>query len=172
MNGTDFSSRNLRRVVEVWFDDYKAMFYKQDPNRLNIDYGDISAQKALRKKLNCKSFKYYLENIAPHITYRYPVEKRPDFASGAIQSKANEGFCLDGSDSWNPLDLKRCVGSLENPEPYQDFMLTWHRMIKFNDSNDVCLTNVEMTNCYYLQGSQLYRYLPVAILMEKHYSSL
>jgi hypothetical protein len=55
---------NFRRVAEVWMDDYKEWLYERRPELKEVkDYGDISDRIAIRKRLKCRSFKWYIQNV-------------------------------------------------------------------------------------------------------------
>jgi len=52
--------RNNRRVLEVWMDDYKEIYYINNPKARRVEYGDVSKRLELRKKLGCESFDWYV----------------------------------------------------------------------------------------------------------------
>ncbi|CAO2603671.1 Inactive polypeptide N-acetylgalactosaminyltransferase-like protein 5, partial [Lemmus lemmus] len=60
-------SWNLLRVVHVWLDEYKDNFFLQRPSLKYASYGNISERVELRKRLGCKSFQWYLDNIFPEL---------------------------------------------------------------------------------------------------------
>lgn len=77
--------RNLARVAEVWLDEYKELFYGHGYHHLldksGIDIGNLTVQVQLRKKLKCKSFKWYLDNVFPDM--KAPLVK----AEGLVRSR-------------------------------------------------------------------------------------
>lgn len=85
---------NYKRVIETWFDDkYKEFFYTREPLARFLDMGDISEQLALKERLKCKSFDWFMQNIASDVFERFP-ELPPNLHWGELRSGAYSK-CLD-----------------------------------------------------------------------------
>ncbi|XP_046349821.1 polypeptide N-acetylgalactosaminyltransferase 5-like isoform X1 [Haliotis rufescens] len=86
--GVNVVKKNSVRLAEVWMDEYKNYYYE----RFNFDlgdFGDVTERRALRKRLNCKSFDWFVKNIYPDLFV--PGEA---VASGEVRSKAKP-MCID-----------------------------------------------------------------------------
>ncbi|KAJ3657543.1 hypothetical protein Zmor_009337 [Zophobas morio] len=85
---------NYKRVIETWFDDkYKEYFYTREPMARFLDMGDITEQLALKQRLNCKNFDWFMENVAYDVLDKYP-ELPPNIHFGELRSVAVTK-CLD-----------------------------------------------------------------------------
>jgi polypeptide N-acetylgalactosaminyltransferase len=134
--GNDFLSKNYKRVAEVWMDEYKEFLYGKNPRLRNVDPGDLTEQFAVRERLKCKSFDWFIKEIAPDLMEKYPPVPPPDFASGAIQSEADPGYCVDTLNKQN-IGLYSCADDKINPHTTQNFALSWQRDIRMRH-NEQC----------------------------------
>ncbi|CAJ0586067.1 unnamed protein product, partial [Mesorhabditis spiculigera] len=103
--------KNTRRAAEVWLDDYKQLYLKQVPSARYVKYGDITARLALREKLQCKSFDWYLKEV-------YPELKVPNRNNGQLYFLKNQGQCLDAMSKpiGEPIGVYACHGTGGNQE--------------------------------------------------------
>ncbi|CAB1330443.1 unnamed protein product, partial [Coregonus sp. 'balchen'] len=62
------SSENTRRAAEVWMDEFKQYYYLARPSAQGKAFGSIADRLTLRRKLSCKSFRWYMENVYPELS--------------------------------------------------------------------------------------------------------
>ncbi|KAM9344256.1 polypeptide N-acetylgalactosaminyltransferase 5 [Pholidichthys leucotaenia] len=113
--------RNLARVAEVWLDEYKDLFYGHGYHHLLdkkvIDIGNLTEQIELRKRLKCKSFKWYLDNVFPDMVAPLVKAEGLVFNRGLRKCLALE----KGSLAFDTCDLSK---------QSQHFNYTWLRTIQ------------------------------------------
>lgn len=71
-------------MVETWFDDkHKEFFYTREPLAQLLDHGDISEQLEFKRRKRCKSFQWYMENVAYDVFDKFP-ELPPNIHWGEV----------------------------------------------------------------------------------------
>jgi polypeptide N-acetylgalactosaminyltransferase len=65
-------------------DEYKEHLYKRRPHWKSADAGDLTAQFEIRDRLKCKSFKWFMTEIAFDLPKFYPPVEPPSFAEGEV----------------------------------------------------------------------------------------
>uniref|UniRef100_A0A7N8Y6N3 Polypeptide N-acetylgalactosaminyltransferase n=1 Tax=Mastacembelus armatus TaxID=205130 RepID=A0A7N8Y6N3_9TELE len=118
--------KNTRRAAEVWMDEYKQYYYSARPSAQGKAFGSIAERLTLRRKLNCKPFRWYMENVYPEL--RVPEQE-------AVSSVLKQGgLCLEtrGTDS---LGLSECRGIGANRPQSQ----RWELIEPLIRQQDLCL---------------------------------
>lgn len=114
-------------------DDYKEFIY--DRNRKlydQINVGDLSKQKAIRDKLKCKPFMWYIENVAYDLIEHYPLNEPAHKAYGAIRSFAEPDICIDSlfHNLGEEIGMYECDDDMKQPSSSQFWAFTWYRDIR------------------------------------------
>ncbi|KAK6100888.1 Glycosyl transferase 2 family protein [Brugia pahangi] len=158
-SGVNVLKRNSVRLAEVWMDEYKKYYYERINNNLG-DFGDVSSRKALRKKLQCKSFKWYLDNVYPELFVpgdaigKGEIRNKGEVAGDVVQ------HCLDsevGEDIQKVVIAYPCHKSGGN----QYWMLSKDGEIRRDESCiDYAGADVMVYPCHGMKGNQEWKYLP------------
>ncbi|XP_023680315.1 polypeptide N-acetylgalactosaminyltransferase 18-like isoform X3 [Paramormyrops kingsleyae] len=152
--------RNALRVAEVWMDDFKSHVYMawnipQEDSGINI--GDVSERKALRKRLQCRTFQWYLENVYPEMrVYTSTV------AYGVLQNSLRSDLCLDqGPDTDNIPILYVCHGMTPQNVYYTSSQQLHMGVLSptIDDDDNKCLVDVNgkprLLECGYARARRM-----------------
>nr|CDJ80768.1 Glycosyl transferase and Ricin B lectin domain containing protein [Haemonchus contortus] len=162
----DFISRNYKRVAEVWMDEYKYNLYKHRAGVGAVDTGDISRQKAVRERLKCKSFDWFMKEVAFDQDKYYPVVEPEPSASGELRNKG-AGMCVDTQFKManQRFGLRKCMSDKPEMGGEQNIRLTrWHdirpfgRSVCFDASTSEDKAPVVLFDCHSMKGNQLFKY--------------
>jgi len=62
---------NVWRTAAVWLDQYVQVFnLHMSPKEQNFECGDVTERKEMRRKMGCKSFDWFIENVYPELQVR------------------------------------------------------------------------------------------------------
>lgn len=125
--------KNTRRTAEVWMDEYKRFYYAARPMARSVNYGNVQSRKDLRKKLQCKPFKWFLETVYPELQ----VPESQDVSFGELKQGRK---CLDtlGSLAGGSVGMYDCHGQAGN----QEWALTKKNTVRHLD---LCLSVPDAT---------------------------
>ncbi|KAM9333779.1 polypeptide N-acetylgalactosaminyltransferase 10-like [Pholidichthys leucotaenia] len=163
-------ARNLKRVAEVWMDEYAEYMYQRRPEYRHLSAGDMTMQKDLRTRLNCKNFKWFMSEVAWDLPKHYPPVEPPAAAWGEIRNVASS-MCMETKHfvSGSPIRLETCVKSRVDVSwgHGQVFTFGWREDIRVGDpmhTKKVCFdaishnSPVTLYDCHGMKGNQLWRY--------------
>eukprot|EP00730_Choanoeca_flexa_P005019 TRINITY_DN11865_c1_g3_i4.p1 TRINITY_DN11865_c1_g3~~TRINITY_DN11865_c1_g3_i4.p1 ORF type:complete len:308 (+),score=77.59 TRINITY_DN11865_c1_g3_i4:78-1001(+) len=133
-------TKNKLRTLTLWMDEFGWLAQEHLGNP-KIDMGPLDKMIALREKLQCKPFKWFLENVFPES----PLTDMADIlAKGTVKNKAT-GTCLDTSYRTQPGSkphLKHCSSSRS-----QQFMLFKKMGLRVHNNFEICIMYNEITFC-------------------------
>ncbi|XP_037071463.1 N-acetylgalactosaminyltransferase 6-like isoform X2 [Pollicipes pollicipes] len=163
----DFVAKNYRRVADVWMDDYAKYLYKRRPHYQRVDPGDLAPQRAIRERLKCRSFQWFMDTVAFDLVKKYPPIEPGDIAHGEIRSVADPSLCVDTR--FKPhsqrFGMEKCMKDEPGLGGEQTFHLTWRKDLRAGQ-RPLCWdvpggdqqAPVFVWDCHGQQGNQFWTY--------------
>jgi len=119
--------------------------------------GDISAQLEIKKRLECKPFKWFMETVAFDLVKYYPPVPIPPYASGQIKNSELD-LCIE--ENFGIIFLDKCKNKNS-----QKFELTFRsdlRPLQRQECLDVSTSmigaKIGMFTCHGMKGNQEFKY--------------
>ncbi|CDI85159.1 UDP-N-acetyl-D-galactosamine:polypeptide N-acetylgalactosaminyltransferase T3, putative [Eimeria praecox] len=146
--GYSFPSRALtvnKMRTLLWMDEYADLAWRV-LGRPNVDYGAESLKKRQewRREHNCKSFKWYMENVFPEADVVH-LSDVPFL--GQLENKAS-GLCMDSAGRASPGGHPVLAQCAEGHATQEFMYFRW-------DYEDGMLRNRFMKECLSVKGGQL-----------------
>ncbi|EFO20718.2 glycosyl transferase [Loa loa] len=155
LSGVNVLKRNSVRLAEVWMDEYKKYYYERINNNLG-DFGDVSSRKALREKLQCKSFKWYLDNVYPELFVPGDAIGKGEIRNRGGGSKN----CLDWASHGRQRSVNAGLYWCHKKGGNQYWMLSKDGEIRRDESCiDYAGVDVMVYPCHGMKGNQEWKYL-------------
>jgi polypeptide N-acetylgalactosaminyltransferase len=126
----------VKRAASVLLDEeYLRHFYLRIPEyQLKAGHGNINERLELVQRNQCKSFKWYLDNV-------FPEKYIPNDADGRYGALKNQktGLCIDGYGNSDEVILYAC--NVQSVEP-QFFEYSVNKELRHNYVDEECLTYI------------------------------
>jgi hypothetical protein len=135
-----YLARNRMRVASVWMDPEQLAVLDVTvmPLLKNLTIGDVSARRAIRERLQCRPFSWFIESVYPEMKKLYKPRADMLRIIGEVRHIAS-GRCLDTLGKRNAggkAGLYPCHGQGGN----QHFALARRGELRFVGENwDICL---------------------------------
>ncbi|BFZ07652.1 hypothetical protein BsWGS_10691 [Bradybaena similaris] len=104
---------NYKRAVDVWLGDYKKYVYNLFPGMKDLDAGDLSQRFAIKDRLKCQDFPWFIKHIWPELL-AYQEDSQ---VWGQVRAQGDNNLCLDNGNyvfqAPKLLELKTCTQDLQ-----------------------------------------------------------
>jgi polypeptide N-acetylgalactosaminyltransferase len=129
----------------------------------------MSEQLAVREKLKCKPFSWFMREVAWDLEKYYPTVEPPPFAAGEIRSVSSK-LCIDTKNAGEQqtFGLNTCMKDKPGISGEQHFDFTWHKDIRpgpppgrhmcFDVSTSHSHSPIVLYHCHGMQGNQLFKF--------------